>query len=119
MTKTKGVFILTFLLFFAANTLSADEKQLSDTKATVETKALFKSLDLPGENRQILFGQQDATVMGHIWADTGNTHSDLKDITGSFPAVIGAGFPGLSSNDAVTVENAKNNIPFFFYITQK
>jgi sialate O-acetylesterase len=111
MTKTKGVFIITFLLFFTANALlSVEEKQLSDKQATVETKALFKNLDLLGENRQILFGQQDATVMGHIWADPSNTRSDLKDITGSFPAMIGTDFSGLSSNDAATVENTKNSL---------
>jgi sialate O-acetylesterase len=110
MTKIKNVFILTLLSFFTTNMLPAAEKQLSDKQATAETKALFANLDLAGANRQILFGQQDATTMGHIWADPHNTRSDLKDMTGSFPAVVGADFAGLSSRDAQAVEKNKNSL---------
>jgi mannan endo-1,4-beta-mannosidase len=99
---------IVWIALFACLSVSAQSgKQLSDKQATTETKALFENLDILGQNHRILFGQQDATTMGHIWFDPSNTRSDLKDITGSFPAVVGADFAGLSSNDAEAVEKAK------------
>jgi sialate O-acetylesterase len=108
--KIRFVLFVVLLGFLSVNAQSADEKQLSDTQATAETKALFKNLDILGQNHKILFGQQDATNMGHIWVDPTNSRSDLKDITGSFPAIVGADFSGLASNNAEAVEKAKASL---------
>ncbi|MDR3220093.1 MAG: hypothetical protein LBU22_14170 [Dysgonamonadaceae bacterium] len=104
--------LLSLVLFGFSSSFaqSAGEKQLSDKQATVETQALFNNLNVLGASRKVLFGQQDASSMGHIWADPNNNRSDLKDITGSFPAIVGADFSGLSSTNAEAVESAKSSL---------
>ena len=65
-----------------------------DKKATKETKALYKNLkDI--SKRGILFAHQHATEYGHGWSGDAN-RSDVKSITGSYPAMIGVDFSGLS-----------------------
>lgn len=70
---------------------------LIDSNATQETQALFKNLrDLSGKH--ILFGHQEATSYGHNWNNE-EGRSDIKDVCGSHPAVIGADFGGLESTN--------------------
>ena len=61
--------------------------QITDPKATYQTKALFYNLQHPTANG-ILFGQQDATQYGIGWKDEPN-RSDVKSVCGSNPAVYG------------------------------
>lgn len=61
-----------------------------DSKATKETKALFSNLQRIQENH-ILVGHHDATLYGHTWAGDEN-RSDIKDVCGSHPALIGFDF---------------------------
>ncbi len=68
----------------------------ADTEATPMTRALFDNLHAIAGKR-ILFGHQDATAYGHSWRGEAG-RSDVKDITGSHPAVIGTDFAGLSSS---------------------
>lgn len=64
--------------------------KLVDEKATYETKALFYNLkELSGKG--ILFGQQDATLMGVGWKGDAD-RSDIKSVTGEHPAVYGWDF---------------------------
>lgn len=77
-----------------------------DANATKETVALYNNLHSITE-RGILFGQQDATTMGHIWSSTTNDRSDIKEMCGSHPAIIGADFSGLCSPDPDKVIAAK------------
>ena len=59
----------------------------SDTLATAETKALYKNLyQLIGKN--ILFGHQDDPCYGVGWKYVSG-RSDIRDITGEYPAVYG------------------------------
>lgn len=73
-----------------------------DTKATKETKALYRNL---GElsKKNILFGHQAATEYGHGWSGDEN-RSDVKSVTGSHPAIIGADFSGLSGHPQDQIE---------------
>ncbi len=77
-----------------------------DSNATEQTIALYNNLHKMPE-RGILFGQQDATTMGHIWTSTSNDRSDVKTMCGSHPAIIGADFGGLCSPDSAKVEDSK------------
>ncbi|UOG74702.1 glycoside hydrolase family 26 protein [Hymenobacter tibetensis] len=61
--------------------------QITDPKATYQTKALFYNLQHPTSNG-ILFGQQDVTQYGIGWKDEPN-RSDVKSVCGSNPAVYG------------------------------
>jgi len=61
-----------------------------DPKATKETKALFLNLQKIQESN-ILVGHHDATLYGHAWAGDDN-RSDIKDVCGSHPALIGFDF---------------------------
>ncbi len=59
----------------------------SDTLATAETRALYQNLyQLIGKN--ILFGHQDDPCYGVGWKYI-NGRSDIRDITGEYPAVFG------------------------------
>jgi mannan endo-1,4-beta-mannosidase len=65
----------------------AFSQSLLDKKATPETKALYENLfRISGQG--FLFGHQDTDAYGVKWKGEDN-RSDVKDITGSFPAVHG------------------------------
>jgi mannan endo-1,4-beta-mannosidase len=68
-----------------------------DEKATPGTKALYRNLyNLSGKH--ILFGHQHATEYGHGWQGD-EDRSDVKSVTGSHPAVIGADFSGMANSN--------------------
>lgn len=59
-----------------------------DTDATAETRSLFSYLDdVRGDG--ILFGHQHSTSFGLTTGPTDGTTSDVKNVTGDFPAVFG------------------------------
>ena len=95
------------LLFIIGINGSLSAQNLTDSKATAETKALYKNLGrLSGEH--ILFGHQHATEYGHGWSGTDFTRSDVKSVTGSHPAVIGVDFSGLSGRPDAEIERSKD-----------
>lgn len=60
---------------------------LIDKNATIETQALYQNLkSLQG--RHSMFGHQATLAYGYTWQDEPD-RSDVKDVTGSFPAVYG------------------------------
>ena len=70
---------------------------LIDKNATAATSALYRNLDnLSGKH--ILFGHQHATEYGHGW-EGDEDRSDVKSVTGSHPAVIGADFSGMANSN--------------------
>jgi mannan endo-1,4-beta-mannosidase len=77
--------------------LEATRMQLADKKATDETAALFYNLK-KNANEHVLFGHQDATRNGFGWTNEYNSaafdpeRSDVKDVTGAYPAVYGWDF---------------------------
>ncbi|WP_298239039.1 glycosyl hydrolase [uncultured Algibacter sp.] len=83
MSKIKAFLLSIFILIYSG--LASQE--LIDKKATKETKSLYKSLYLIGQEHT-LFGQQHATEYGHHWKGDKN-RSDVKSVCGSHPAVIG------------------------------
>lgn len=100
-----GAGILAITSIQAQNT---DKHGLIDRNATPKTQNLFRNLkEISGKH--ILFGQQDATSYGHSWR-TGENRSDVKDICGSHPAVIGADFGGLESFNPERVAQAEKNL---------
>lgn len=60
---------------------------LIDAQATAETRALYRNL-LALQGKQVLFGHQDSLAYGVQWQREVD-RSDVKDVTGSFPAVYG------------------------------
>ncbi|MCZ4224851.1 glycoside hydrolase family 26 protein [Pedobacter rhodius] len=69
-----------------------------DAKASKETKALFFNLkNLAGKG--VLFGQQDALMYGIGWKGEYD-RSDVKNITGSHPALFGWDLEAIAKNDS-------------------
>lgn len=67
---------------------NAQDVVLVDPEATDEVRALYANLkSLRG--KQILFGHQDALAYGVHWKEWHRSRSDVKDLVGSHPAVIG------------------------------
>src|SRR5678815_4831157 len=96
---------LTVLLFLAF-TKSAQQNLPIDKSATPETKALFNNLKTIAKGHT-LFGHQHATEYGHGWHGE-NNRSDVKSVSGSYPAVIGVDlsrFTGVSSEEAQQVKD--------------
>jgi len=83
--------LLSLICLFVVSGLNAQE--CIDRLATPETKALFKNLyRLSG--KKILFGHQDDPAYGVGWKyETGR--SDIRDLTGEFPAVYGFDLGGI------------------------
>lgn len=92
--------ILLCMPLWAAASVNGGEP--SDVHASVMTKTLFRHLQKSAD-RFIMFGQQDATAYGHSWKGD-EDRSDVKDVTGSHPAVIGFDFSGLTSPDTSKVK---------------
>lgn len=84
------------LLFVCYSELARPQSslQLIDRNASKETRALFLNLHHLSQDH-ILFGHQHDTEYGHGWfGESGR--SDVKSVTGSYPAVIGVDFLGMA-----------------------
>ena len=82
------------------------DARVVDARATAETKALFLNLQRLSADR-VLFGHQDPLAYGVEW--TGDTNrSDVKDVTGSFPAVHGWDVSGLEKTSSRNIDG----VPF-------
>src|SRR5450759_4935642 len=79
-----------FLLFLVSVSLNSSGQKLpvpADKKATKETINLFQSL-YELKNKGIMYGHQDDLMYGSTWWYE-KDRSDIKDITGDYPAVAG------------------------------
>jgi mannan endo-1,4-beta-mannosidase len=84
----KSVIILAALSLMSATASAADTlPALNDKLATPQTVALYHNLYALG-GRHVLFGHHDTLAYGHDWIDEPD-RSDVKDVTGDFPAVYG------------------------------
>jgi mannan endo-1,4-beta-mannosidase len=85
MNPLKALLALTLM----TTTLSqaAGLPQINDPLATAQTVALYHNLYLVGQTH-VLFGHQDTLAYGHDWIGEPD-RSDVKDVTGDFPAVYG------------------------------
>jgi len=79
-----------------------------DKDATKETKALYKNLKHLSKS-SILFAHQHATEYGHGWNGDVN-RSDVKSVTGSYPAMVGVDFSGLSGRSEADIEKTKEDL---------
>ena len=76
---------------------------LVDPDATYETKALFANLQrMSGE--YVLFGHQDDLAYGTTWKRE-RGRSDVKEVTGAYPAVYGWELAGLENLDAYNIDS--------------
>jgi len=91
------------LLSFFGYSKDLKRNVLVDELATKETKALFTNLKQIQENK-ILVGQHDATLYGHSWTGDEN-RSDMKDVCGSHPALIGFDFALITNKPSAMTQN--------------
>lgn len=80
---------------------------LIDEKASSLTINLYNNLKKIRDNGKVLFGHQDATTYGRKWVGD-KDRSDVKDVTGSHPAVIGLDFANVTTSDSSKYRKAKN-----------
>jgi mannan endo-1,4-beta-mannosidase len=86
----------------------ASKERFADTLLTPETRALWINLkQLRGKG--FLFGHQDATIMG-VNSSIEENLSDVKAITGTYPALYGWEIAGMGSNMNI------DSIPFALII---
>lgn len=102
------VISILLLMFFLQQTASAKKRKPIDAKATKETKALFNNL-WKLSKKHTLFGHQHDTQYGHGWFGDAN-RSDVKSVTGSYPAVIGVDFSDFSGRSPEESERAKADV---------
>lgn len=88
MKTSYRIFSLLFTILICGYTLQGqDGKKLIDDKATKETKALYQNLFKIAE-QGFMFGHEDTDAYGvGWWAENGK--SDVKAVTGAYPAVHG------------------------------
>ena len=82
-----SVLYIVLLLITGCEREPASDISLADPNATDETRALFINLDRIRHDH-VLFGHQDALAYGVHWIGEPG-RSDVKDVTGSYPAVYG------------------------------
>lgn len=81
----------------------ASEINLSDKKATKQTRYLYMNLDLL-QKRSLLFGMHDATGYGVGWSGD-NDRSDVKDVCGDYPAVFSEDLSGVDVEENSDLAN--------------
>lgn len=83
-------FLLTTTLFIGCNATANEKREVDlpiDKNATSETVALYNNLKELAKTK-VLYGHQDDLAYGYSWwAEEGR--SDVKEVTGSYPAVYG------------------------------
>ncbi|GGI25338.1 glycoside hydrolase family 26 protein [Pedobacter mendelii] len=97
--------IIPFFMFLCMSFIAVFG-QLIDKKATLQTKNLYKNLiNLSG--KEVLFGHQDDLAYGVGWQYQAGK-SDIKDLTGEYPAVFGWDISGLETNQKQNIDG----VPF-------
>lgn len=101
-----GIYLsIGFLCSAIAQTIDT-KSSLSDKKATVETKILYSNLK-KSIHKGILFGHQDDLAYGVNWKYEAG-RSDVKEVTGDYPAVYGWDLGGLEKKSDKNIDG----IPF-------
>lgn len=105
--KYRYKLILTLATLFCGSRVQAQQLYgPCDTKATYETRFLYSSMQrLQGAGT--LFAHHDDTAYGVGWKFD-KDRSDVKSVTGSYPAVYGWDFARIEHN----IDNDINGIPF-------
>ncbi len=101
----KNLLSLTFaiaILTASCNCNSEQGKQPSIKNASPETVLLYQKLNSLLE-KGIMYGHQDDIVYGHSWKTEGE--SDVKQVTGDFPAVFGWELGKVENGDAYSLDS--------------
>lgn len=93
-------------LCFGTTCMIVSAQNLNDKKATPETKALYRNLRQM-QGKSILFGHQDDTAYGIGWTAESN-QSDVKKVTGDYPAVYGWDLGHIELGDSLNIDK----VPF-------
>jgi mannan endo-1,4-beta-mannosidase len=101
------IVIIAVLALAACRSVSREplDARIVDPHATNETKALFLNLQHLSRDR-VLFGHQDALAYGVEWTDAAE-RSDVKDVTGSFPAVYGWDASGIERDSKRNIDGVQ------------
>ena len=83
------------------------DKEPIDKSATIETVNLYKNM-LRLSGKGIMFGHQDALAYGVNWKYVAGK-SDIKEVTGDYPAVYGWELGGLENDRAVNLDSVPFN----------
>ncbi|TWI18872.1 glycoside hydrolase family 26 protein [Sphingobacterium siyangense] len=98
MMNTNVVFYLVLVAMLLNYSLSAQTNGPIDRMATSETVALYKYLKSVQSQGKVLLGQQDALCYGRHWKGEPD-RSDIKEVTGSHPVLLGLDFQPLTHED--------------------
>lgn len=104
--KNKIILMLGVALIVSCKSISQTTNVPIDKKATKETVALYKNL-FKLRDKGYMFGHQDALAYGVEWKYE-DGRSDVKDVTGDYPAVYGWDLGGIENN----AEKQIDGIPF-------
>lgn len=112
MTKFKIYYFLFFIpLIISCSILKNNNSHITDKKATRKTRILYNNL-FNLLDKGIMFGHQDDLAYGVEWKYE-KDRSDIKDVTGDYPAVYGWDIGGLEKDspnniDGVPFDKMKN-----------
>jgi len=104
--KNKIILVLGVALIVSCKSISQTANVPVDKKATNETVTLYKNL-FKLRDKGYMFGHQDALAYGVEWKYE-EGRSDVKDVTGDYPAVYGWDLGGIENN----AEKQIDGIPF-------
>ncbi|MDV6166896.1 glycosyl hydrolase [Flavobacterium sp. DG1-102-2] len=104
--KNKIAVMLAISLTISCKSTSQVAGSPIDKKATKETVALYKNL-FKAKEKGYMFGHQDALAYGVEWKYE-EGRSDIKDVTGDYPAVYGWDLGGIENK----AEKQIDGIPF-------
>ncbi|ALM47944.1 beta-mannosidase [Flavobacterium psychrophilum] len=104
--KNKIILVLGVALIVSCKSISQTANVPVDKKATNETVTLYKNL-FKLRDKGYMFGHQDALAYGVEWKYE-EERSDVKDVTGDYPAVYGWDLGGIENN----AEKQIDGIPF-------
>jgi len=100
--------VIIILLFLFGPVASAQARKPIDGQATAETKALFANL-WKLSKKHTLFAHQHDTQYGHGWYGDAN-RSDVKSVTGSYPAMIGVDLSDFSGRSPEQAAQSKAEV---------
>ncbi len=95
--------VITIFFYLSGFVVMVYAQNTVDKNATKETMALYKNLqNIQGKN--ILFGHQDDTAYGIAWKYE-KGQSDVKKVTGDYPAVCGWDLGHIELRDSANIDN--------------
>jgi len=105
MTR-RGAALVAWLLVACSPAMRSRERpRLVDPQATAETQALFTNLQRLARDH-VLFGHQDDLAYGVQWSlEAGR--SDVRDVSGSYPAVYGWDLGRLELESSANLDNVE------------